>query len=117
MTVLAGRGNLQFQQVTVGQLPQVVNDLAVMVGHQPAYQLAFDGFPVFHAEFLAPMRPPFMNALVANQIAAIEESTMVSAPEVPLAPVARLDAKQAQSVFDMHQLTLDARHCLAQILF
>jgi hypothetical protein len=42
---------------------------------------------------------------------------MVSAPEVPLAPVARLDAKQAQSVFDMHQLTLDARHCLAQILF
>jgi hypothetical protein len=43
-----------------------------MMGHQPAHQFAFDVFPVFHAEFLAPMRPPFMNARVANQIAAID---------------------------------------------
>jgi hypothetical protein len=42
---------------------------------------------------------------------------MVSAPEVPLAPVARLNAKQAQRLFDMHELTLDARHYLPQILF
>jgi hypothetical protein len=72
MAILASRRNLQFHELTVGQLPQVVNDLAAMVGHQPALQFAFDGFPIFHAEFLAPMRPPFMNALVANQIAAID---------------------------------------------
>jgi hypothetical protein len=72
ITIVAARNNLQFQEMTVGQLPQVVNDLAAMVGHQPAHQFVFDGVPIFHAEFLAPMRPPFMNALVANQIAAID---------------------------------------------
>ena len=72
MTILAGRGNLQFDELAVGQFPQVVNDLAAMVGHQPALQFVFDGFPIFHAEFLAPTRPPFMNALVANQLAAID---------------------------------------------
>jgi hypothetical protein len=65
---------------------------------QPEHQLAFEILAVFAAEFYTAPWPPRRNAAIANQLAAIEQSTRIGAPKKLPTPGAGTDAQQTKGV-------------------
>jgi hypothetical protein len=60
---------------------------------KPEDQLAFESFAVFAAELCAALRPPFVNAAVADQFTRIEEGARIGAAEELLAAGAGSDTQ------------------------
>ena len=78
----------------------------MMMVAQPEDQLAFQALAFFGAELCATLRPPFANAAVANQFAAIEKNARIPAAEKLLASGARTDAEQAQGILQSVEVEL-----------
>ena len=81
-----------------------------MLAAQPEDQLTLEGFAVFDAELCAALRPPFMNAAVANQFAGIEECAGIGSAKEFLTPGAGDDAQQAQGVLQSIKVDFVAGH-------
>ena len=79
-----------------------------MVVAQPEDQLAFEVFAFFGAEVYAALRPPFVDAAVADEFAGIEESARIGAAKELLAPGAGADAEQAEGVLQPLKVEFEA---------
>ena len=90
---------VQFLQRFLGACPSEFSMTSVS-RRRPA---TLEGFAVFGAELCAALRPPIMNAAVANQFAGIEEGAGIGAAKELPTPGAGDDAKQAQGVLQVDQ--------------
>lgn len=112
MALQAIRDNVQFLQGTLREPGRVLEQLGVVMVAQPEDQLAFEVGTVFNAELSAALRPPFVNAAVANQFASIEEGTGIRAAQELLTVGTGIDTKQAEGVLQPFQVELVARQYL-----
>jgi hypothetical protein len=64
-----------------------------MMADQPPTQVSLGFLPNIAAKFRRSLQPPLGKAVVANQLAAVEQGSRIGASVKDAAPIARLDTK------------------------
>ena len=72
--------------------------------HEPANQPALDDVTIVDAKLRAAHLPPVLQAAHANQLATIEQPSILGDPEEPSALRAGPEAKQTERLPDLSQL-------------
>lgn len=75
--------------------------------NEPAAQFEFRFLPIVGAEFGTMVLPPFRNAAVANEVAAMEQRAGIGVAVIDAAPGARRDAEESETGFQMLQISFE----------